>query len=411
MKIIYIILCCLMIFHTSVAAVLKVGKGMPYTTIKSAIQAAAEGDVIYVYPGLYQEQNIVIDKRIALKGIQFPTLDGEKKYEVLSIKAHGVLIEGLRVIRSGVSSIQDMGGIKVYDANHVTIQNNILEETFFGIYIQYGSQCNILRNRIFSSNKVEQQSGNGIHAWKSEKLEINGNLIQGHRDGIYLEFATHSNITENIAEGNLRYGLHFMFSHDNHYYANVFSNNGAGVAVMYSQRVEMRYNVFKDNWGDAAYGLLLKEMSDCKIENNHFAKNTVGIYLEGASRVSMKENTFELNGWAMKLMASCMDVDVTRCNFLSNTFDVGTNGSLVLNRFNNNYWDKYEGYDLDRNGEGDVPYRPVSLFSMVIEKNPPAMILIRSFMATLLDRTEKMIPTITPENLKDEFPMMKPLKL
>lgn len=411
MKKIWIVLLCCLIFKTGSTAILKVGKGMPYTTIKSALQAAVDGDVIYVYPGLYQEQNIIIDKRITLKGVQFPTLDGEKKYEVLSIKAHGVLVEGLRVIRSGVSSIKDMGGIKVYDANEVTIQNNILEETFFGIYIQYGSRCNILRNRVYSTQKTEQQSGNGIHAWKSEYLNISGNLIQGHRDGIYLEFATHSEITENISEGNLRYGLHFMFSHDNHYYANVFADNGAGVAVMYSQRVEMRYNVFKDNWGDAAYGLLLKEMSDCKIENNHFQKNTVGIYLEGASRVSMKENSFENNGWAMKLMASCMDVNVTRCNFLSNTFDVGTNGSLVLNHFKNNYWDKYEGYDLNRNGEGDVPYRPVSLFSMVIEKNPPAMILIRSFMATLLDRTEKMIPTITPENLKDESPMMKPLKL
>ncbi|HRN92945.1 MAG TPA: nitrous oxide reductase family maturation protein NosD [Ferruginibacter sp.] len=411
MKKIFIVLLCCLIFKTGSTAILKVGKGMPYTTIKSALQAAVDGDVIYVYPGLYQEQNIIIDKRITLKGVQFPTLDGEKKYEVLSIKAHGVWVEGLRVIRSGVSSIKDMGGIKVYDANDVTIQNNILEETFFGIYIQYGSRCNILRNRVYSSQKTEQQSGNGIHAWKSDSLQISGNLIQGHRDGIYLEFATRSNITENISEGNLRYGLHFMFSHDNHYYANVFSDNGAGVAVMYSQRVEMRYNVFKDNWGDAAYGLLLKEMSDCKIENNHFQKNTVGIYLEGASRISMKENNFELNGWAMKLMASCMDVNVTRCNFLSNTFDVGTNGSLVLNHFKNNYWDKYEGYDLNRNGEGDVPYRPVSLFSMVIEKNPPAMILIRSFMATLLDRTEKMIPTITPENLKDESPMMKPLKL
>lgn len=411
MKKICIVLLCCLIFKTGSTAILKVGKGMPFTTIKSALEAAVDGDIIYVYPGLYQEQNIIIDKRITLRGVQFPTLDGEKKYEVLSIKAHGVLVEGLRVIRSGVSSIKDMGGIKVYDANNVTIQNNILEETFFGIYIQYGSRCNILRNRVYSSQKTEQQSGNGIHAWKSDSLQISGNLIQGHRDGIYLEFATRSNITENISEGNLRYGLHFMFSHDNHYYANVFADNGAGVAVMYSQRVEMRYNVFKDNWGDAAYGLLLKEMSDCKIENNHFQKNTVGIYLEGASRISMKENKFELNGWAMKLMASCMDVNVTRCNFLSNTFDVGTNGSLVLNHFNNNYWDKYEGYDLNRNGEGDVPYRPVSLFSMVIEKNPPAMILIRSFMATLLDRTEKMIPTITPENLKDESPMMKPLKL
>ena len=58
-----------------------------------------------------------------------------------------------------------------------------------------------------------------------------------------------------------------------------------------------------------------------------------------------------------------------------------------------------------------MPYRPVSLFATIIENNPPAMILFRSFMATLLDKTEKIIPTLTPENLKDDFPLMKPLAL
>ena len=106
-----------------------------------------------------------------------------------------------------------------------------------------------------------------------------------------------------------------------------------------------------------------------------------------------------------------MDIAVTKNNFLSNTFDVGTNGSLVLNTFNFNYWDKYEGYDLDKNKLGDIPYRPVSLFSMILEKMPPAMMLFRSFMVTILDKTEKIIPSITPENLVDNSPLMKALPL
>jgi nitrous oxidase accessory protein len=90
---------------------------------------------------------------------------------------------------------------------------------------------------------------------------------------------------------------------------------------------------------------------------------------------------------------------------------VGTNGSLVLNSFNGNYWDKYEGYDLNRDRTGDIPYRPVSLYAMIVEQNPSAMILFRSFMASLLDKTEKVVPTITPENLKDNQPRMKPVPL
>ena len=83
----------------------------------------------------------------------------------------------------------------------------------------------------------------------------------------------------------------------------------------------------------------------------------------------------------------------------------------MLNHFKNNYWDKYEGYDLNRNGIGDVPYRPVSMYSMIVEQNGAALMLYRSFMVTLLDKAEKVIPSITPENLIDNDPMMKPLAL
>jgi nitrous oxidase accessory protein len=104
-----------------------------------------------------------------------------------------------------------------------------------------------------------------------------------------------------------------------------------------------------------------------------------------------------------------MDNVVTKNDFIGNTFDVGTNGSLVLNIFNFNYWDKYEGYDLTKDKMGDVPYRPVSLYSMIVEKNPPAMMLFRSFITSLMDKTEKILPSITPVNLIDEHPMMKRL--
>jgi nitrous oxidase accessory protein len=202
-----------------------------------------------------------------------------------------------------------------------------------------------------------------------------------------------------------------MFSNDDAYICNIFENNGAGVAVMFSHGVTMFNNYFKENWGDAAYGILLKEISDSYIEKNHFEKNTMAIYAEGASRILIQKNVFKSNGWALKIQASCMDIKLEKNNFIGNTFDVGTNGSLVLNTFNNNYWDKYEGYDLNKDNLGDVPYRPVSMYSMIVEQNPPAMILFHSFITSLMDKSEKVIPSLTPENLKDEHPLMKSLPL
>lgn len=384
-----------------------VGGKTGISTIKQAIQLSSDGDTILVQPGCYREGNIVINKSIVLKGIKLPVLDGQHKFELISIKANAVVVDGFKIIHSGVSSMEDMGGIKIYDCRDVVIQNNVLEDTFFGIYTQFGKNCSILNNQLTAISKEEQQSGNGIHCWKSDSMRIIGNSITGHRDGIYFEFVTHSIIWRNYSHGNIRYGLHFMFSNDDAYVSNQFKGNGAGVAVMFSHGVKMFSNRFEDNWGDAAYGLLLKEISDSYIEANVFVKNTSGIYMEGASRVHLFKNLFQNNGWAMKIQASCMEIQVEKNNFLGNSFDVSTNGSLVLNSFNGNYWDKYEGYDLNKDKVGDLPYRPVSMYSMIVEKNPPAMLLFRSFITSLLDKTEKILPSITPEGLKDNFPLMK----
>ena len=389
------------------ANTIHVGKNRFYSTVTAGINAAVAGDTVLVDAGYYKEKNLLINKTIFLHGINYPVLDGERKYEIISIKKNGVVVEGFKITHSGISSLEDLSGIKIYDSKNVVIKNNILEDTFFGIYTQNGSNCTVENNTLTASKTEEQQSGNGIHCWKSNNMKIIHNKIMGHRDGIYFEFVTNSIIWRNTATGNIRYGLHFMFSNDDMYVSNIFKNNGSGVSVMFSNQIKMFSNFFEENWGDASHGILLKEISDGYMQGNYFSRNTSGIFMEGANRIYMKYNTFNNNGWALKIQASCVDVVLDRNNFMGNTFDVGTNGSLVQNTFKNNYWDKYEGYDLNKDKIGDIPYRPVSMYSMIVEKYPPAMILFRSFITALLDKTEKILPSLTPENLKDNAPLMK----
>jgi nitrous oxidase accessory protein len=407
----FVLVLCIGCFSSANAATLRVSKNGSLKSIKQAIELAKSGDTIIVQAGVYREGNIIIEKQIVLLGENFPVLDGENRVEILTIHAKQGVISGFKFRDTGVASINDLAAIKILDSENIIVTNNQFENVFFGIYAANSANIRIDGNVLTSDAEAEHQIGNGIHLWKCNRITVHNNSMRGFRDGIYFEFVTNSHITNNHSEGNMRYGLHFMFSHDDEYQNNTFINNGAGVAVMYSKGVTMHDNSFELNWGPSSYGLLLKDISDSKVINNHFRKNSAAIVMEGSSRIKLEENEFISNGYAVKLQASCEDNTFARNNFLGNTFDLATNGSLVLNTIDGNYWDHYEGYDLDKNGVGDVPFRPVSVFSMLMERVPTSVLLWRSFFVFTLDRAEKAIPVITPENLKDNLPLMKPYDL
>lgn len=383
----------------------------PQKTIAKAFEQAQDGDTIFIKKGVYREGALFLKKSVTIIGENFPEIDGENKHENLLVEHDDVVIKNVLFSNSGSSSFTDIASLKIKDAKNVRIENCEFENNFFGIHTINSTYISYINNRLTSGKTKGKPSANGIHIWKSKFVTIEDNIIQGHRDGIYLEFVESSTITNNQSIGNKRYGLHFMFSHDNVFRNNIFKKNDAGVAVMYSKRVQMIENVFTQSWGGAAYGVLLKEIDDSKIIRNEFSENTTAIYGDGANRIEIRNNKFLRNGWALKINASSSDAVVVNNNFFGNTFDIATNGKLKVKSFNGNYWDKYEGYDLDKDGFGDVPFHPLSLFTVLVERNESAMLLFRSFMITLLDKSERVLPSITPDYIKDETPLMRPIKL
>ncbi|MFI5151261.1 MAG: nitrous oxide reductase family maturation protein NosD [Bacteroidia bacterium] len=389
------------------AANLHVGPSRQFATIRDALAKARNGDSILVYGGIWSEGNLVIDKEIKMKGINNPVLDGKLSVEMISVKASHVTITGFTLINSAKSDLEDYAAVKVYNKEDVLITNNILKNNFFGVYLSNCSGCTVTENRITSEDKNQHRSGNGIHLWHCNHIQVKNNTVKGHRDGIYFEFVTASEISGNTSEGNIRYGLHFMFSNDDTYTGNTFRNNGAGVAVMFSYQVRMIRNTFEQNWGASAYGILLKEIKDSEIRDNKFDKNTAAITMEGATRIKISQNTFSSNGWAIRISGSSDQCSVNGNNFLGNTFDVATSGSSVSNNFDGNYWDKYIGYDLNRDGKGDTPFYPVNLSSLITERIPCSLLLQHSFTLDLIDQSEKIAPQIIPMNICDFHPVLK----
>lgn len=381
-----------------------------YTGISAALEAAPAGATVRVRPGRYvSEGALVIRKPVSLIGEGRPVIDGAKLDDVIRIEgAPGVVIQGFQIRNSGFSYVREMAGIKVIEAGDCTLDDNELVDNNFGIYLANSKDCRITSNRIQGVIKSEADTGNGIHVWQGTGHLFSGNDLSASRDGIYFEFVNDSRIERNRSHGNLRYGLHFMNSNRDVYEQNVFTNNGAGVAVMYSRQITMNGNEFSESRGTAAYGLLLKEISESAVTRNRFDRNSVGIYMEGANRSRFESNTISNNGWALRLMGSCEGNRFVRNDFTGNTFDVTTNSRYSENEFVRNYWSHYDGYDLDRNGVGDRPFRLSSLSAIILERVDSSFILLHSFLFTLLDEVERALPELIPERLEDTEPSMRP---
>ncbi|MEO9484337.1 MAG: nitrous oxide reductase family maturation protein NosD [Ekhidna sp.] len=397
-------------FTVGSASITRVCEGCDVKNLKQAVSLSSAGDTILLEPGSYICENLEITKPLTIIGKDGAVLDGNMTGYVLKLLADSIRISGLKIINAGRSYTKDFAAIYTFRANHFIIEDNIIVDPFFGLLIEKSKHGVVRNNVIYGTSVKEDETGNGIHGWHCSNLQIHDNEVYNMRDGIYLEFVDESEIKNNHAHDNIRYGLHFMFSNHDQYLNNRFEQNGAGVAVMFSKFIVMKENQFVNNWGPASYGLLLKEIYDAEVVDNEFIENTMAVFIDGTTRINYTGNTFRKNGWAIKVSGGCYANHIYGNDFAGNSFDVSYNSKMNDNTFNGNYWSAYTGYDLDKDGVGDVPYRPVKLFSYIVNQTPETIILLRSLFVDIMNFSERVSPVFTPDNLVDQSPSMRSFK-
>lgn len=395
-------------FKSSEAKVWELGKLATDTDFTNLLAEVAPFDTVIV-DGAEFSTSFQIRKPIMLIGKNNASFNakGEAK-SLLVLFADSIKVQGFMFKNVAPSYTKEVAAILLKPSKGSVIQDNKIDSCFFGIYIEYGDNHKILRNKIVGHSTNEAQAGNAIHVWKAKNLQIANNYVASHRDGIYFEFVDDSEITSNYSEQNLRYGLHFMFSNRDSYSGNTFINNGTGVAVMFSRKIKMIGNHFTDNWGGSTYGLLLKEISDGLISGNSFVHNTTGVLAEGANRIQFISNLFSWNGTAIDMKGNCIDNKIHRNDFIANIFEVVTNSNRNNNEYSLNYWSQHESYDLNKDTYADTAYRPVNLFSKIIHEIPAASLLIHSFISDLFVLAERLFPDLIPPLLIDNNPKFKP---
>ena len=108
------------------ARTLEVGPEQLFTSLRKAVDMAQPGDTILLHKGRYREGNIIINKSIRLIGLNSPVLEGENKYEILTVSGRGVIIKGIHFRQSGYSSMHDFASINLVDAQFCILENNII---------------------------------------------------------------------------------------------------------------------------------------------------------------------------------------------------------------------------------------------------------------------------------------------
>ena len=404
-KIIILGLLCV-VFCDAQAKQIPICQACDISSLEIGLNMADSHDSLFLESEKYIVVNLEIRKPISIVGKEGTVFDGNKMGYIIKVLSDSVNISKVKLINSGKSYTKDYAAIYISNSRYFSVIGCKFENPFFGMLVEKSHNGRILDNYLSGDAILESDAANGIHVWHCSNVYVANNEVSGMRDGIYFEFVSESLIEQNFSHDNIRYGLHFMFSNDDKYYDNEFRSNGAGVAVMFSKFIEMKRNIFTMNWGTASYGLLLKEIYDAEVENNSFDQNTIGIFLEGSTRINYTNNNFLNNGWAVKVSGGRYKNIFSNNNFISNALDVSYNSKMNDNSFNENYWSEYNGYDLDKNGIGDVPYRPVKLFSYIVSQTPESIVLLRSLFIDILNFSEKVSPIFTPDNLLDNSPAM-----
>lgn len=395
------------------AETLAVGPGQRYATVSEAIRAAVEGDTIRIESGVYPG-NLLLEKPLTLEGFGKPVIRGDGQGSIITVKAPGCVIRGLVLEHSGGMLVHEDSGVLLH-SDHNRIEHNELRDVLFGIYLFSSSHNTITANTIDGRAFLEVgERGAGIHIYNSVDNTVTGNVIRQTRDGMYLQYANRSRIRANRVS-DVRYGLHYMYSDDNTFQDNSFLHNTAGAAIMYSRRIIFRHNQFVQNRGVSSFGILFQEADDCLAEDNALVGNAVGIFMEALRGTTFRRNLIAANDTALRIFSSATGNTFEENNFIDNLSPVEVIGKRTDTRWSGlqrgNYWSEYEGYDLNADGVGDVPFKIQNVFQHLEGDYPRIRIYLYSPASQALAAAEKAFPVLEGSHEFDRQPLMKPVLL
>lgn len=382
--------------------------GLP--SFQALVDAAEKDSTLVPEPGTYAGP-VILDYPLTIDGKGKVTIDGGGEGSVIYLDTDGAVIKNLRLTNSGSSHNDIDAGVQVRGKFNV-IKDNVIDNTLFGIDLQQSDHNIVRRNRISSKPVDLGVRGDSVRLWYSFNNKITDNIIRDSRDMV-IWYSADNTIARNDSR-NGRYSLHFMYSRFNDVDSNHYENNSVGIFLMYSDSVVVRNNYIAYANGPTGMGIGFKETSDVEIANNRVLYCATGMYIdvspydpETTNRIH--DNVIAFTNIAINFLNDWTGNVFERNAFKGNQTQISVAGGKTANRntWKGNYWDDYQGFDLDKDGIGDTPYELFGYADRIWMDIPAARFLKGTPVMAVIDFLERLAPFSKPDKLvMDEQPMM-----
>jgi nitrous oxidase accessory protein len=381
--------------------------------LQPLIDKLSKGDTLIIPPGNYMGP-IVVEKAVTLDGQHKVTIDAGGKGSVIYLDTDGATIKNLHLTNSGEFHNDLDSGVQVR-GNFNVIKDNVIDNCLFGIDLQQSENNIVRRNKISSKPFDLGLRGDAIRLWYSFNNTISDNEINNTRDMVV--WYSKDNIIKNNKSSNGRYGLHFMYSQFNKVIGNEYHHNSVGIFLMYSDGVVIKNNTITHATGASGVGIGFKETSDIKVINNKILFSSAALSIDVSPYQPDTINYFEdnliaFNSIGIRFLADWKGNVFKNNQFKSNISQIIVSGGRTANRnaWEGNYWDDYEGFDVNKDGEGDTPYELYAYADRIWKDVPNAQFFKGSPILEMIDFLERLAPFSPPSLVvRDKKPVIDPL--
>lgn len=377
--------------------------------IAAAMKTAADGDILRLQPGTYNE-SLNFERPMTIDGGGEAVLEGTGKGSVITVTGPNVTVRGLTISNSGSSHETIDSGVQLTKtADRAVVENNILLGNLYGVDIHGARDSRVEGNTIRGRQDHRMNArGNGVYVWNAPGAQVIGNDIQWGRDGIFVNTSRDNVFRDNLFR-DLRFAVHYMYANNSEVTGNRSINNDLGYAIMFSDRVKVKNNLSR---GDREHGVMLNYANQSEITGN-LVQNVQEkcLFAYNAHRNVISGNRFEGCNIGIHFTAGSERNQITGNAFIANRTQVkyvGTKWVEWSHDGRGNYWSDFAAYDVDGDGIADVPYRPNDSMDHILWTQPAAKMLLGSPAVQLARWSQSAFPALLPGGVLDSAALMRP---